>query len=305
MRDMREDKVIGEPSLRLLRAGDGALSHGRPVVLFVHGTTFPTALASGYRFGDGSSWMDLTAAAGIDAWALDFAGYGGSDRYPEMAQQHEGASPLGRVPLAVEQIARAIEYVCQSSGAQRVSLVAHSWGTLPAARYACTHPARVERLVLFGPITRRELLPNLPNSPAFQEVTLDEQYTRFFEDVPEGHPPVLEDFERWGREYLATDTESETRDPPAVRIPGGPLADIMTCWAGYFAYDPAAVRASVLVVRGEWDSLCTGSDAAWLTARLTSAPEVHDVVIDRATHLMHLEAGRHDLYAATTEFLSQ
>ncbi len=302
---MREDRVIGEPSLRLLHAGDRTPSQGRPAVLFVHGTTFPGSLASGYRFGDGSSWMDVTAAAGIDAWALDFAGYGGSDRYPEMTQKHEGVSPLGRVPVAVEQISRAIEHVCQSSGAERLSIVAHSWGTLPAARYACTHPARIERLVFFGPITRRELVPDLQASPAFQEVTLDEQYTRFVGNVPEGHPPVLEDFERWGREYLASDTESETRDPPAVRIPGGPLADIMSCWAGYFAYDPAAVRAPVLVVRGEWDSLCTDADAAWLTARLTSASEVRDVVIDRATHLMHLEIARHDLYAATTEFLNR
>ncbi len=297
--------MIGEPSLRLLHAGEETPSRGRPVVLFVHGTTFPGSLASGYRLGDGSSWMDVTAAAGFDVWALDFAGYGGSERYTEMAKATDDAAPLGRVPVTAEQIARAAGHVCQSSGAETLSIVAHSWGTLPAARYACAHPARIERLVLFGPITRRELLTTLPSSPAFQDVTLEEQYTRFVEDVPHGHPPVLEDFDRWGRDYLASDADAQTREPPAVRVPGGPLADIMTCWAGYFAYDPAAVRAPVLVVRGEWDSLCTDADAAWLTARLTSAPEVRDVVIDSATHPMHLETGRHDLYAATTDFLKR
>lgn len=302
---VRADRVTGEPSLSLLRAGDRARSGPGHVVMFVHGTTFPSAVASAYRFADGSSWMDVTAASGFDAWALDFAGFGNSDRYTEMADEVEGAAPLGCAPVAAEQLARAIEHVCRSSGAEKVSIVAHSWGTLAAARYACAHPAMVERLVLFGPITRRELVPSLQSLPAVQHVTLDEQNRRFVEDVPEGHPPVLEEFERWGRDYLATDTEAEKRDPPAVRIPGGPLADIVTCWAGYFAYDPASVRAPVLIVRGEWDSLCTDSDASWLTARLTTAPEVHDVVIDRATHLMHLESGRHDLYAATTEFLSR
>ncbi|MGI8579338.1 MAG: alpha/beta hydrolase [Solirubrobacteraceae bacterium] len=305
---MQEEMVIGEPSLRLLRAGDGdggAPPRGRPVVLFVHGTTFPAPLASGYRFDDGSSWLDVMGAAGIDAWALDFAGYGGSDRYPEMAQPPQSAAPLGRVPVAADQISRAVDHVCESTGAAKLSMLAHSWGTLAAGRYAGTHPARIERLVLFGPITRRELLTDLPSSPAFKDVTLEEQYGRFVEDPPEGHPPVLEDFGRWGRDYLATDSAAATRDPAAVRIPGGPMADIMSCWAGYFAYDPASIRAPVLVVRGEWDSLCTDSDADWLTARLTSAAEVHDVVIARATHLMHLETGRHDLYAATLDFLSR
>ena len=302
---MQVDTVPGEPALRLYHADDEPPADPRRVVLFIHGTTFPASLASAYRFNDGSSWMNVTEAAGFDAWALDFAGYGGSERYAEMNQAAGGAPPLGRAPHAAEQIARAVEHISRQTRVEKLSLVAHSWGTLPAARYACAHPARVERLVLFGPITRREVVGHLQASPAFQDVTLEEQHQRFVESVPEGHPQVLEDFERWGREYLATDKEAVTREPPAVRIPGGPLADIMSCWAGYFAYDPAGVRAPVLVVRGEWDNLCTDADAAWLTARLTSAPDVGDIVIDRATHLMHLETARHDLYAATSEFLNE
>ncbi len=302
---MHEERVTGEPSLRLLRAGDEAPRGPAREVLFVHGATFPAALASGYRFGDGSSWMDAMAAAGLDVWALDFAGFGGSERYPEMTQTPAGSPPLGRAPVAAEQVARAADHVCRSSGAQTLSIVAHSWGTLPAARYAAATPARIDRLVLFGPITPRELVTSLPSSPAFEDVTLEAQHQRFVEDVPEGHPPMLEEFERWSPAYLASDADAPTRDPPAVRVPGGPQADIMACWAGYLAYDPAAIRARVLIVRGEWDSLCTDLDAAWLTARLTGAPEVRDVVIDRGTHVMHLEASRHDLYHATAEFLTR
>jgi hypothetical protein len=44
---VRQEEVIGEPRLGLLRAGDGAPSSGCRVVLFVHGTTFPAALGSG------------------------------------------------------------------------------------------------------------------------------------------------------------------------------------------------------------------------------------------------------------------
>jgi pimeloyl-ACP methyl ester carboxylesterase len=50
-----------------------------PVVLYVHGATFPTALSVGWRM-DGVSWLDHLQANGFDAWALDFAGYGQSER---------------------------------------------------------------------------------------------------------------------------------------------------------------------------------------------------------------------------------
>jgi hypothetical protein len=59
----------------------------------------------------------------------------------------------------------------------------------------------------------------------------------------------------------------------------------------------------VLIVRGAWDSLCNDDDADWLRPRMTGATEARDAVIEQATHLMHLERGRHDLSAATNEFL--
>lgn len=302
---MPEFRVHGESSVCVQRAEDrGDRSQG-PVVLFVHGTTFPTALASGFRFDDGTSWINQTAAEGFDVWALDFAGYGRSERYPEMSGEPNTAAPLGRVPAAAAQIGSAVEEISRERGVEQLSIVAHSWGTLAAARYASSHPQSVERLVLFGPIARREIAPDVPALPAFTDVTIDEQYSRFVEGVPDGHEPVLEDFDRWAREYLASDSDSETRDPPAVRVPGGPLADIAASWAGYFPYDPASIKAPVLIVRGAWDSLCNDHDAKWLQTRMTGAAEVRDAVVERATHLMHLERGRHDLYAVTNEFLSR
>lgn len=69
-------------------------------------------------------------------------------------------------------------------------------------------------------------------------------------------------------------------------------------------YDPARVRAPTLVVRGAWDSITRDADAAWLKGALSGSPLVRDVVVPRATHLMHLERGRSDLYAATEAFLT-
>src|SRR5689334_7826963 len=61
-----------------------ASGHALPV-LFIHGASFPSALAFDFRM-DGQSWMDKLAARGFDVYALDFPGYGLSDRYPGAAQ---------------------------------------------------------------------------------------------------------------------------------------------------------------------------------------------------------------------------
>lgn len=55
-------------------------------VLFIHGASFPSELASGFKIG-GASWMDHLTNAGYDVFALDFLGYGKSDRYDYMSNE--------------------------------------------------------------------------------------------------------------------------------------------------------------------------------------------------------------------------
>jgi hypothetical protein len=136
-------------------------------------------------------------------------------------------------------------------------------------------------------------------------VTVEQQWTRFIADVPAGEPPVLHrrEFNRWAVAYLSSDPESAGRTPPAVRVPGGPAADIATAWAGDFPYDPGAVRAPSLILRGAWDSLTTDADAGWLMAALSGTAGKWDLKLPRGTHLMHLETGRDRLHRAGREFL--
>ena len=53
-----------------------------------------------------------------------------------------------------------------------------------------------------------------------------------------------------------------------MKTPSGPWYDIGRAWAGDLAYDPSRVRAPVAIIRGEWDSMCTDKDAAWLFVAL-------------------------------------
>lgn len=275
-------------------------------MLYVHGATFPSALSVGYRFG-GHSWLDDLAGHGFDAWAFDFAGYGGSERYAGMDGPREAAS-LGRAEEAAKQIARVVDSILEVTGCERVSLIAHSWGSIPAALYATQRPDRVDALCLFGPIAQRATLglPSPESAGAWRTVSVAEQLARFIEDVPVGHPPVLidEDLRYWGPAYLATDPTSSSREPASVKIPAGPSADILASWSGALPYLPEKVIAPTLIVRGEWDSVSNDADTDWLLSRM-AAPVRKDVKIAKGTHLMHLEHSRDALFAAVRAFLTE
>jgi pimeloyl-ACP methyl ester carboxylesterase len=256
--------------------------------------------------------MTDLASRGFDVWALDFLGYGESDRYPEMREPAAANPPLGRAPEAARQIAAAAAFIasrsaaCRSPDSAKVSLVAHSWGTIPAGRYAAEHPGRVDRLVLFGPVTRRAGDPATSVAPAWQVLTTDEQAARFTGYVPEGEAPVFDSrhLSAWGPAYLASDPTSGERTPRSVRVPNGPIADLVAAWSGRLAYDPAMITVPTLIVRGEWETITTDADARWLYDALVHAPVRRDVKIGRATHVAHLETGRRELYAETALFLA-
>ena len=276
------------------------------IVMYVHGATFPSALSIAHRF-DGRSWRDELCDAGFDVWGLDFYGFGASDRYPEMNEPAAANASLCHAAEASEQIAAAVRFILEHEAAARLSLIAHSWGTIAAARFAGAHPALVDRLVLFGPIARRppRRYEKPAATPAWQVVTLEAQWTRFTEDVPPGEPPVLSraHFDAWGERYLDSDPDSRRRDPIGVKIPVGPFDDIIHAWHGDLAYDPARVQAPVAFIRGEWDGLIPDEDARWLFDAFTAAPIKRDVKISRGTHLMHLEAMRCALHRESIGFL--
>ncbi len=277
---------------------------GQKVVLYVHGGTFPSALSIAHRF-DGRSWRDALAAAGFDVWGLDFHGFGASDPYPEMSDAAERNPVLGGAATASDQLERAVRFICARQNVACISLIAHSWGTIVAGRFAGRCPELVERLAFFGPVTWRPRRADPRRFPAWRLVSLQDQWDRFTADVPAGEAPVLSQrlFNEWGEIYLDSDADSRTRTPPSVKIPSGPWQDIANAWAGDLAYDPSLIRAPVALIRGEWDSFATDADAKWLFDALRASHPRREVKVARATHLMHLEENRCALYRVAISFL--
>jgi pimeloyl-ACP methyl ester carboxylesterase len=301
----------GTPHLQMRRLGRRG---GRPV-LYVHGATFSSALSVGYRFADGKAWEDSLRRTGFDVWALDFEGFGGSAR-PAAFGLPADASPIPlRSMEAAQQIARAVQFVRAQTGRDRVSMIAHSWGGVPAARYAGDHASTLDKLVLFAPALHRPApatpqpmgnnLPNPANIPAWRLLTVGEQLVRFVHDTPASHASVLAEptLDRWGPAWLATDANALTYTPPAVQVPTGPQADIMALWTGADLYDPAAITAPTLIVRGEWDSVCSAADVDRLLSRM-KANTVVVQAIPASGHLAHLETSRAELWAKVNDFLT-
>jgi pimeloyl-ACP methyl ester carboxylesterase len=276
----------------------------RGAVLYVHGGTFGSALSIAHRI-DGRSWRDELCSAGFDVWGLDFHGFGRlSDPLPEMAEPADRHAPLGRAEDASRQLGQAVHFICGFHRVAQVSIIAHSWGTIVAGRFAGHFPEFVERMVFFGPIARREP-SEAARLPAWRLITLKDQWDRFMADVPAGEPAVLakRHFDEWGERYLDSDPQSRSRSPAAVKTPSGAFQDIFDAWAGDLAYDPSAVACPVAIIRGEWDGMCTDRDAAWLNAALRRAPIRRDIKVSRGTHLMHLESSRYALYREAETFL--
>ena len=269
-------------------------------VLYVHGATFGADLSLYFAF-DGRSWADALCEAGFDAWGFDFAGYGASQRYPAT---HAG-TPCD-IDDAAAQLRRVVAAVRARNGGRPLVLLGHSHGGTVAARHSAEQPGDVCALVLFAPVVTRTASAHPPAAPtqAYYPLTAWAQYRRFIEDVPRGQAPVLADahYDAWSAAFLRSDPQAASRTPPAVMTPSGPLADIAALWRGQPLYDASRIVAPTLLVRGQWDSVCNDADAAALLAALGSSDKV-DVRIERATHLMHLEAQRGALRDAVNRWL--
>lgn len=277
-------------------------------VLFVHGSTFPTRLAAGYEFNPGDSWLSFVAARGYLACGLDFVGYGASGRPEAMLEPANHGPPVLRAPEAAEQIAAAMRYLRESRGLAGVHVVAHSWGTIPAATFSAGHVAELQSLTLFGPVVPVGGKP--AEDPArgawFAQDAMARLERLHFKDVLPAGMSLLEPTvdRRWAKEFVAANLHVATDPPDTVRVPEGPGRDIDEAQAGVYPYIAGNVRVPVFVVYGSYDSLVNTAQASTFLARFTGSPMRWQLQIDDGTHVMHLERNRRSLYESVAAFIA-
>jgi pimeloyl-ACP methyl ester carboxylesterase len=276
-------------------------------VLFVHGASFPTMLAFGFAFAPGDSWMDFMAQQGFLACGLDFVGFGASSRPAAMAHAAADAAPVTRAPAAAREIAVAIDYLHRTRGLDRVHLIAHSWGTLPAAAFAAKHPDALASLTLFGPIVPKPGKPAEPVHAAWWTISAEARYQQLrFRHVLPPELTLLEPAvtQRWASEFDASAPHVADDPPGKLRIPAGPAADIdAVASGGSYPYDPATITVPVFVVYGDYDTVTDDAGATALLARFSASPLKWRMRIDHGSHVMHREHNRHSLYRSVNAFI--
>jgi pimeloyl-ACP methyl ester carboxylesterase len=116
----------------------------------------------------------------------------------------------------------------------------------------------------------------------------------------------LATFETWWAVTLATDPAGAQLSPPAVRAPNGALHDIAEYWAKRQAlYDPAQIRAPMLLIAGEWDVITPPAQAQELFAKLTHARQRRLIVLSEGTHSMAIEKNRLRLMREVQNFFDE
>lgn len=290
-----------------------ALTHRVPAVpsndyavLFLHGSTFPSAMAFGFKMNH-YSWVDHLSENGYEVYALDFLGYGNSDRYPEMEMRSPAGTPVGRALDVYQDVDKAVEWIIRKTGKTKVYLIGHSWGGSVAALYATRFPDKVAKLVLFAVITQRgdtTVIPTIERS--YASMTPEERVAGMKSLAPEKESCPLEPevFTGWGTAWLQSDPLAKKFQSAHVIFPSGPLQDIEDMLHGKPYYNPADLRVPVLLIRGEWDAYPDHADGEKFFVSLERAPYKKYVVIEKGTHVMHLEKNRYQLYEETLRFLT-
>jgi pimeloyl-ACP methyl ester carboxylesterase len=276
-------------------------------VLFIHGASFPTLLASGFEFSPGDSWIQYMANRGYLSCGLDFLGFGDSSRPAAMLGSPHDAPPVTDAKEAAEEIALAVQYLRDKQNMTALHVVAHSWGTVPAALFAAKYPNALTSLTLFGPIVPvKGATPDSSAHTAWWSITAQERLDQLhFKDELPRNKYLLEHAvdARWAKAFAASVPHVQGDSKDALRIPSGPLADIDAVSNGTYPYLASDIKAPVFVVYGNYDFVINDEGAIKFLAKFSASPIKWRLRIDDGTHVMHLEKNRRSLYESVNAFI--
>jgi pimeloyl-ACP methyl ester carboxylesterase len=287
---------------------------GMPVLL-VHGAGLGAASfdlpVAGYSLAE-----DL-ARAGHPAYMLDIRGWGDSTRPPALAHDPSEHPPAVSSEEAVRDIGAAVDAIRRRHH-RAIALVGWATGGHWAGMYTATHSEAVAKLVLLNtlygtraPWTFTAALEDAPGHfsdevGAYAVRDGKSLVGRWEASIPTDDKDAWRDprvAEAYVAAALASDPASRDRQPPATRVPNGPLRDSYAVASGTLMWTATAITAPVLVVRGDRDYWSRPEDVAALQADLRDA---RFLAIPDATHFLFLdrsEHGRGAFVAALLAFL--
>lgn len=293
------------------KVSESAPADKRPVLLMVHGSTYPAEATFDLPIG-GISMADVLATAGIDVWFMDVAGYGASSRPEIMDLPPDEGAPVARTDEAVTNVEAVVQHILDHIGRPSLSLLGWSWGTTLMGAFAAAQPDRVTKLAQIAPQWLRDT-PS-PSDPGgsigcYRDIDADSALARWGTGlspearkslIPAGADAALR------MALLDADSDHSRAHPGRFRAPNGTVADSRDFWmAGRPIYDPSLIRCPVLVVHGEWDYDLPLDMARAYFAQITGAPYRKWIEISEATHSLVMEKNRMLVFDAVAQFLHE
>lgn len=261
----------------------------RPVLMLVHGSTVSGRNTYDLQVPGGSDYsvMDYFAERGYDVWTMDHEGYGRS-----------GWSGRGNsdIKTGARDLAAAIPFVLQKTGASKLNLFGSSSGALRACLYTAEHPDTVERLGLSALVytgagsptleQRRKKLPEYAASPR-RKVDLAFYEGMFNRDKP------------GSSEDSVPKAIAAAELPLVSEVPTGTYVDMC---ANLPVATPEAIPCPTLVIRGEYDGIAAEPDLLDFFARLPTRDKQF-VALSGIAHNPMMGVQRHKFHYALETFL--
>jgi pimeloyl-ACP methyl ester carboxylesterase len=267
-----------------------AANPSRPVVFFVHGSSFSARTSYDLEIPEHGEYslMNVFATWGYDVWTMDHEGYGRSSHTDGFSFVHDG----------VEDLEAATPLLEEKTGEKAFGFFGTSSGALRAGRFANFHPDRVTRLVLAAHVWTGEGSPTLikraerldewrsSNRRAADRATYEGIFSR---DVTGLTIPELG----------ALAAEAEMRNGGGT-VPNGTYIDMCT---NLPLVDPAKVSCPVMIYRGDHDGIATDED---LLAFFAAVPhkEKQFIMSEAQAHNTPLGINRHRFWHAMHAFLT-
>mgnify|MGYP001186430536 FL=1 len=262
---------------------------GKPIAVLAHGSatagqeSFDLQVPGKPSF----SFMDFLAGEGFDVFAPDIRGFGRSTKPEAGVSTQDAAADLHA----------AITYILAVRGADKVNLVAWSWGTQYAGLDVIAHPGTVARYVAYAQmhkdspdiITRRERLEVFRKSP-YMEIPKAAWTKRFASMTPESanDPAVIAAF---GSAAASVEHKSPT----------GPHIDMTTLLP---MVDPTRISVPVMLIHGQYDDVADVPGLAPFFAALATPEKTYTIIPD-AGHMAHLQAGHRQFQKEIAAFLKR
>jgi pimeloyl-ACP methyl ester carboxylesterase len=300
---------------------------GPPIVL-IHGARVPGVASFDLEVPDGSLAADLAHRTSRAVFIMDARGYGGSDRPAAMDRPADGGRPLSRAYDVVRDIDAVVRNVMHSSASAHVALLGWATGGAWAAYYASLWPEHVSHLItlnaLYGASAPHPMLG--PGSGTSDPVHPDRLNPSIGAYALSTGPSLVSAWDRsipmtdkaqwrdpqvasaYVTAALASDPESGSHDPPALRAPLGAIEDSFYQAAGRRLYDASSITAEVLVIRSARDFWSRPEDATEFAHDAVRARSTRLLTIPDATHFVHLDRpqrGRELLLREVVDFLSR